>query len=307
MKWYPLSPENARVLGAPGEVDELGALSLSLCSEWREGQLFMLVTAYVDETGMDGPRVMLAGYISRTADWHGFANAWRKLLKASGNIPYSHITEMRKGEGPFRGWTDATLDKFIRGVGPIVAKYCSLGLTVAVDRAVHKEKYQANMPPKTSADSAYGMCARIFFERIPEYVEQYMGLRHARINFVFERHDQHFGDAERIFNELKKVDPFFKERLGTITPGEAEDFAGLQAADALAFMARRLEPNQNFTVVPKDAPAHEVRQLTTSECLTFHVDINEGAVGEFHRIHEKIGHLSRRQRAKRVSERKRSA
>lgn len=284
----------AALLGAPRCVDALGALSLSLDSSWVEDRVFVIVTTFVDETGIAGNRVLLAGYTARLHEWQGFNAKWRKQLREA-EIPYSHITEMRKGDHPFEGWDDAKINAFVLKVAPLIAKYCSFGLTVGVNKE-HRAAYAANMPPKTSPDSAYGMCARQFFEQVPQFVERVMGLRHARVNFVFERQDQLFGDAERIFHELRKVDPEMRRVLGTITPAEKEDFPGLQAADMLAFWARRREPTASFSKVPDKAlPVFLGRKRV--ECPHFRVDIGEDAIPRYHEVAGEIGR--RRRHAKR--------
>jgi hypothetical protein len=153
------------------------------------------------------------------------------------------------------------------------------------------------MPPKTSPDSAYGMCARQFFEKVPEFVKRLMGLRHARVNFIFERNDQHYGDAERIFHELRKVDPHFRERLGTITAGEREDFAGLQAADLLAYTSRRYEPKASFGEVPPRTTGKAMfADHGYQKCPVFRVDIGEDAIPRYHEAAANIGRLSRQAR-----------
>lgn len=263
----------------------------------------MVVTVYCDETGMEGPRAYMAGYIARVGDWHGFVGKWAKLLAAE-NIPYSHILEMRDGEPPFEGWDDKRIaTDFLPKVNKVVRRYCSLGLTVAVDVDVHRDEYRAKMPRRTSADSVYGLCSRSFFEIVPQMVEQYLGLRHARINFILERHDQHFGDAERIFHDLKKHSPMCAETLGTITPGD-KSIAGLQAADTLAFLARKLEPVMEFSETPPDAPSLRRRARSIGECPVIHIAIQKDHMPLFHESAAEIALETRRDAAARKKIRK---
>lgn len=289
MRFYRIDPSDARLLGAPDEVDELGSLSLSLDSEWVADRLFVIVTTFIDETGMDGPRVMLAGFTARLHQWHAFSGQWRKLLTRA-EIPYSHVLEMKRGDPPFEGWDERKTVAFLKGAAPLISKYCDFGLTVGVDDEIHK-RIVAGRPDKTTMDSAYGACARQFFERVPSHVERVMGLRHARLNFVFERHDQRFGDAERIFHELKHVSAYFRERLGTITPGEKEDFPGLQAADCFAYFARRKEPEMGFAPVPTEGPIFAGNKL--SPCPLFRVNIGEDAIPLFHQSATEIARRRR--------------
>jgi hypothetical protein len=291
------------VLNSPTKVDELGALALSLDCAWNAERLFMIVTAYCDESGMEGPRAFMAGYVARVGAWHGFVRKWKKLLDDE-NIPYSHILEMRKGEHPFEGWDDRRIAKdFLPKANKIIRKYCTFGVTVAVDLDLHRNVYQANMPDRTPADSAYGLCSRSFFEIVPQMVERYMGLRHARINFVLERHDQHFGDAERIFHDLKKYDRMCSETLGTITPGDY-NIAALQAADTLAFLARRFEPKVEFGEAPADITGLRKQSKITRECPIMHFAIVEGHIQFFHESSAGIARLTRRDAAIRKKERK---
>ena len=261
----------------------------------------MIVTAYIDETGLQGPRASLAGYVSRVSDWHGFVDKWGDLLDEE-EIPYSHVMEMRAAEHPFEGWDEARIDRFYLKAQKPIAKYCSFGLTVAVDTDVWRDAYLANMPKGTSGDSVYGLCARVFFEKTAELVERYMGLRHAPINFVLERHKR-FSDAERIFDDLKKYEPLCRERLGLITPGDYT-IAGLQAADLLAFAARRMESRVTFSDAPKTVAGLRKRQKQTGLCQIIHVPIDESHAPSFHRSASEIARLTRRDANIRKRERK---
>jgi hypothetical protein len=289
VRWFRLTKAESRLLGAPSEVDALGALSLSLDSSWVEDRLFVIVTAFVDETGIDGERVTLAGYVATLGRWHGFNFRWNNLLDEA-EIPYSHITEMKKGDHPFEGWDEAKALAFIDKAAPLMPQYCGFGLSVHVNKA-HRAAYAANMPPKTNPDSAYGMCARQFFEKVPEFVASVMKLRNVRINFVFERQNEHFAGAEQIFHELKRVDDNLSRVLGTITPGEKDEFCGLQAADMFAYVARKAEPTAKFSPVPPDGRVFEGQKRV--RCPHFRVNIGEDAIPKYHEV---AGEIRRRRR-----------
>jgi hypothetical protein len=261
----------------------LGALALLLDTTWIKERAFVLVTAYVDESGTGGePRVMLAAFVGRLGRWHGFNGHWERLLKRE-EIPFSHLTAMKKREHPFEAWDDARIAAFLPRTMKIVKDHCDFGLTVAVDIKAHREAYRQKMPPKTSADSDYGLCARTLFSYLPTYVEKVLGLRHPCINVVMERHDQRFGDAQRIFYELKNTYSEMGEKLGTITPGEKHEFAGLQAADILAFQGRRKEPVTRFFDIDDETTIATVRKRTGALCPVFHIPIGADNMGLFHK------------------------
>lgn len=240
----------------------------------------MIFCCYIDETGMDGPRVMLAGYVAPLHKWHGFRRKWNELLRDEG-IYYSHIMEMRSGKSPFEGWDTNRISSFVKKSSNIVKKYCDLGLTAAVNKD-NRKKYALNMPQKTSPDSAYGMCARQFFEQIPLLIQKYVGVKSCRVNFIFEHHRQHFGDAERIFDQIKRTDPRYANWLGSIKSAECENFAGLQAADILAYSARRYEPKAEFIPVPSGIGSRVLKRIGVDECPIFRIDIDEDAIPLYH-------------------------
>lgn len=287
----------SQLLGCPRQVDALGALALSLDLEWIKGRIFMIVTCYVDETGMDGPRVLLAGYASRLHDWIGFNKQWQKLLDDD-HIPYSHILEMRAGKDPFAGWDDYRTRVFMGKAIKVIEKYCSFGITSAVDVKTHKA-YRDTLPAQAHADSAYGLCARQFFEHVPDYVENVMGLRHAKVNFIFESHKHRFGDAERIFNDLRKVNEGFRKSLGVISSADREDFLGLQAADMLAFVARKAEPEAKFDSNWPDKPKKK-----RGVCPVFHVGMTDESIPVLQQVSEGVSKLKRWQKQARQKEKR---
>ncbi len=185
---------------------------------------------------------MLGAVVSRSTRWHGFYSRWKKLLAKEG-IPFSHIVAMETGKRPFDGWDGARARAFVRQSIPIMGRYCDFGVTVATNLDEYQAEYREKMVPKTSPDSAYGVCSRQIIRGVVDESRFRFG-DSVRLNFIFEKSHM-FGGAFLAFNETKNYSDIGKF-LGTIKAGEKIDFAGLQCADLVASLGRRSEPSVKF-------------------------------------------------------------
>lgn len=271
MKWYCLTEKERRVLRAPVEIDGFGMLVLTLFDRWDRNAVFVLVTAYVDESGTGGqPRVMLGALVARAHRWHAFNYQWKKLLKRE-KIPFSHIVAMENKEPPFEEWGRKRTGPFVSRVRPLLKRYLDFGLTVAVSVDDHREHYIAKLSKRARKESCYGLCARSVIEHVvPEAVVAFGP--DTIVNFIFEDSSQ-FESARCAFRDLKDHVPLLAPHLGRIAPGEKTELAGLQAADLVASLGRRAEPKAVFTVVPQHGTSRVPR--THGRLPMFHVDMHE--------------------------------
>ncbi|MGQ0677633.1 MAG: hypothetical protein ACT4N4_16310 [Rhodospirillales bacterium] len=70
------------MIPAPKSPGHVGALALSLFHRWEPNRLFMIVTAYIDESGTDGQRpvMTMAGWAGKLGRWFEFEKKWRQEL-----------------------------------------------------------------------------------------------------------------------------------------------------------------------------------------------------------------------------------
>jgi len=212
---------------------------------------------------------MLGGLAARAHRWFNFALHWKKLLTKAG-IPFSHLVDMENGKSPFEAWDKPKTGRFVSRAQKPILKHCDFGQTVAIDLDLHRAQYRAQLADKVHKDSAYGLCARAMIEGMVIIAQQHFGPK-IRLNFIFED-NEHYGDAKRIFDDLKAHVPALAVNLGTITPGQKTEFAGLQAADLIASIGRRFEASTTFKTADM-TPAE--RKKFEERCPIWHVPLSE--------------------------------
>ena len=71
--------------------------------ESREQLSGVFVNAYIDESGKPfSPAMVVCGYVAPWSVWNGFQDVWDGLLRKH-RIPYLHMNELMRWEGPYAG------------------------------------------------------------------------------------------------------------------------------------------------------------------------------------------------------------
>src|SRR6267142_5893149 len=81
------------------------SLSLGLFHQWEPERLFMVVTAYVDEsnTHEDSSIFVVAGYVGHSGQWWKFEKKWAKALNDFG-VTYFNAKEVNNHYTETDGW-----------------------------------------------------------------------------------------------------------------------------------------------------------------------------------------------------------
>jgi hypothetical protein len=275
VRWYRLTEEERRALKAPADIEGLGMLALTLFDRWQRDAVFVLVRAFIDESGTGGdPRIMLGALVARAHRWHAFHQHWQRLLDTEG-IEFSHVVAMENKEPPFEDWGMQRTAAFVRRARKRMDKNCDFGMTVALSLDDHEKHFRSKLAKRTHRDSCYGTCARAMMAAVTAESISVFG-PDTILNFVFENNDR-FEDARRIFNDYKTHGGRIAHHLGKIAPGEKREFGGLQGADLVASLGRRNEPTAKFTPVMIGASGRKVGD----RMRIFHVALNEELLGDF--------------------------
>lgn len=227
------SPHRRGVARLPcaAEVESLGTLSLSLFTEWRREALFVILTAYIDESGVGGEDHCTVGaFVGKLGRWRAFNEEWRKLLaKSPGQPDYVHLIEIEKQKPPFQEWTTADIPTFYSKGLKLVKRHAEFGISVTVSQEDYR-KYRAGCPPKTTPDSSYGLCVRMLIDFVVSFFRD-GGEKHGpRVNFIFDNRPKP-GESEQIFKEMKTCYDDCRRILGTYSSGATKDYYGLQIVD----------------------------------------------------------------------------
>ncbi len=204
----------------------------------------MIVTVYIDESGThDSGVTILGGWVARLGQWAAFDPKWNKLLKRNG-LTYFHSRKMRQTKGQFKGWTRQRKHDFTQAAADLGLKNLEFGFTIALPDAAYEQHYVAGFRPREiPLDSRYGLCFRYCLSLIPGFAKDAFNGKELDINFVLESGHVNAGDAERIFNRVKKqgltnpAEIEIVKMLNVISFADKEKFPGLQVADINAYSA----------------------------------------------------------------------
>jgi hypothetical protein len=241
-------------------------LGSALFCRWAPERAFVIVTVYIDESGThDSGVTILGGWVARLGQWATFDPKWNKLLKRNG-LTYFHSRKMRHTKGQFRGWTREKKHAFIQAAAELGLKSLEFGFTIALPDAAYEQHYVGGLRPREiPLDSRYGLCFRYCLSLIPGFAKDAFRGKELDINFVLESGHVNAGDAERIFNLVKKqgltnsneID--IVKMLNTISFADKERYPGLQVADVNAYSAFQHEtavrPLEVVTLEPLSAMA----------------------------------------------------
>jgi len=204
----------------------------------------VIVTVYIDESGThDSGVTILGGWVARLGQWAAFDPKWNKLLKRNG-LTYFHSRKMRQTKGQFKGWTRQRKYDFTQAAADLGLKNLEFGFTIALPDAAYEQHYVAGFRPREiPLDSRYGLCFRFCLSLIPGMAKDAFKGKDLDINFVLESGHVNAGDAERIFNRVKKqgltnpAEIEIVKMLNVISFADKEKFPGLQVADVNAYSA----------------------------------------------------------------------
>ncbi len=166
---------------------------------------------------------------------------WTRLLKDN-LLTYFHSKRLRHGTNEFKNWSEHSKRQLVRNIDKL-QNGNTLCRFVAVMR---KDEYEGHYktgerPRKIPLDSMYGLCFRISLGFAAEIVERSGGIQDSQINFILESGHRNYGDAKRIFEQIKKGVPELADVLGTCESGDKKEFPGLQGADAVSYAGYQQE------------------------------------------------------------------
>jgi Protein of unknown function (DUF3800) len=219
------------------------------------------LTVYADESGIHDKHGLqlgseitaIAGYISTKRNWEIVIRRWNTALTKFG-VEVFHMSEYWRNKPPYDKWSDAKKKKFLSTLIRIARDNTWFAIAGMVptkdwDDALPEDIKGGGLGGELSFDHPYHFCFQMFFARFMDLLTSETDKRFAKhrfkekVAFVFEQQHQFEDIASAGFHILKDVlDP--ANRLASLTFGSKEDYIPLQAADLLAFYARRILTHQ---------------------------------------------------------------
>jgi hypothetical protein len=148
------------------------------------------------------------------------------------------------------------------------------GFSIMLLKTEYLEHYRnAERPRKIQFNSMYGLCFRFCAVFITDLVQKTLKRSDLTMNFILESGAKNAGDAERVFNELKKEDAY-KSMFKSITFGAKEDYFGLQGADYVSHTAFLAEQgNPELTEFPAGGNMLDAKKLLSHKSPVFRCHI----------------------------------
>jgi hypothetical protein len=244
----------------------------------------MIVNVYVDESGTHGPSSLmtLSGYIATVGQWHKFDSKWARMLRRHG-LTYVHAVEIWHGQGEWKGWDIQRKIKLAKEAEKLCQQHTLCGFTVVLAEADYRNRYVAdNRSKKIHLDTQYGLCFRSCLSLLPSIIAKSLSRDDVAVNFILESGHRHVLDAQDIFSKVRKAGfPDISPFLGTFSVGDKKRFAGLQAADMLAYSSYRLEQeNPDFVEYPADATTQQAGKLVGQRSPAFRLIVDRRVLEE---------------------------
>jgi Protein of unknown function (DUF3800) len=219
------------------ESASLGRLAISLRPGDPAGAIFMILTAYYDESGThgDSPLTVLAGFVGHANDWVDFEREWRKILKKH-NITHVRAKHLFHRQGQHKHWTEKQVyECFVDILYVIQERRRIFASKTVLSEDDYKRFYVLDgCARRERLDTRYALCLRSFLHFYPQshYCHDESGI----VNFILEAGHCNAGDALRIFNEIKEDKELpWREAVGSLTFGKKEDYPALQELHKSSF------------------------------------------------------------------------
>jgi hypothetical protein len=214
--------------------DFIGELCVALAHKWEPQRLFVIFTAYFDESDTHGqsPTVILSANIGHAFQWRRFDSKLGKIREKYG-FKIFHAKDFKARSREFSGWSSERQNELVDDLTELVKKTLTGGVTVFLEHSRYINEYRAPpIPKKMNLDSQLGVCFRACMGHLIRIMEK--NGYHDRLNIVMERGHPNVLDCERILNELKEsYKATGKDFIGTFTIATKDDCPPLMVSDLL--------------------------------------------------------------------------
>lgn len=221
--------------------DSLGELAEALFHRKAPRAPFMVLTAYIDESGTHGPSPVsvMAGYVADARQWRNYEKRTEKLFRRY-HVNVFHAIGVKRGDPPFKGWSVDKKLAFMDDFG-VINNDLEFGFT-AILRASDYEQFYAkkDRPKKVIQDTKYGVLFRATVAGMVEVIadQPHRWPRDLQLNFVLEAGHRNAPDAVRLYDFCRsKMSERARNALGPMTFDGKTRCLPLAAADHLAYAA----------------------------------------------------------------------
>jgi len=200
--------------------DSIGKLAEALFNRKTSGAPFVILTAYIDESGTHGPSPLsvMAGYVADPRQWRNYEKRTAKLFRRY-RVDVFHAIDVKRGDGCFKGWPVDRKLSFMDEFGAI-NNDLEFGFVSILKTADYDAFYaKKQRPKKVIQDPKYGVLFRAIVAGMVEVIAQ---LRkwppNLQLHFVLEQGHPNGPDAVRLYQwSCSKMSERARQALGPIT------------------------------------------------------------------------------------------
>jgi uncharacterized protein DUF3800 len=258
--------------------DFVGELCVALAHRWEPERLFMIYTAYFDESGTHAGATIstVAGFIASARQWRKYEKRTGRLFKQYG-VKVFHAIDVRRGKGDFKGWMVDRKIEFLDEFQHIINETMESGTAAFIRDSDYKYYRGLYWPPKARPDSKYTIMVRACLAHaidvvghIPQHIEP-------TLHIVLEDGHNNAEDAVRSYKWAQdRLGP--RRALAGLTFSNKKDCLPLAAADLFAYTAWGDKTGQKFIGVPKKPPKSEA-SYSGNMCW---IDLNRDSLNSLH-------------------------
>jgi hypothetical protein len=175
----------------------------------RTGALFLILTAYFDESGTHAgsPATILSGIMGTANQWAHFQTEMNKI-KARYSFTVFHAKEFRAQSGEFRGWSPYKCRALLQEMMAASSKLMD-AITITLTNDVYEQSYrEGEQHRRLRLDTKYALCLRYallnFVVQALKKLGNHRKFGETRLNVVMESGHKNAGDAERVFHEMRQ-------------------------------------------------------------------------------------------------------
>jgi hypothetical protein len=183
-------------------------LCIAVAHRWQPERLFVFVyTGYLDESGThdDSAVTIMGGLLARAQNWRPYEIDFDEIRERHGFRVF-HTKKFKNRTGDFKGWTEPQQRALLKDLGRLGNRGLAHTVFSTLNNADYERFYRgANKPSKVRFDSRYGFCFRLcLYYFIGETMKRRLRKNWPHLHIVMEAGHRNFGDAERIFLEVKR-------------------------------------------------------------------------------------------------------
>jgi hypothetical protein len=205
-----------------------------------------MFTAYFDESGThtDSSILSLGVYISTNEQWREFEREWREVLDDAG-ITFFHMAKYESRHGEYKDWDNEKRVRVIKRLLGIIKRRVRIGIVSCLIYSAYDELIKSDPARLAFFGTPYAFNVHMCMKSISIWAERFSLSHFEPVAFVFENGAGYNGEIRRLFDRYVRVRHIKTNyRLDTLMFADKREIVQLQAADILAYEARKRAMNQ---------------------------------------------------------------